>query len=45
MAAYLVIFPAGVFFMMRVVQHGPTGSDDTRAVEAGRPREPITQTE
>jgi cytochrome d ubiquinol oxidase subunit I len=45
MAAYLVIFPAGVFFMMRVVDRGPTGSDDTQAVEAGRPREPLTQAE
>jgi cytochrome d ubiquinol oxidase subunit I len=45
MAAYLVIFPAGLFFMMRVVRDAPTSSDDTHAVEAGRPREPITQTE
>ena len=42
-AAYLVIFPAGVFFMARVVRHGPVDSNGAHAVEAGRPREPITQ--
>jgi cytochrome bd ubiquinol oxidase subunit I len=44
-AAYLVIFPAGVFFMARVVRHGPVDSNGTHAVEGGRPREPITQGE
>ena len=44
-AAYLVIFPAGVFFMGRVVRHGPVGSDDALPVEGGRLREPITQAE
>jgi cytochrome d ubiquinol oxidase subunit I len=42
-AAYLVIFPAGVFFMARVVRHGPVDSNDAPPVEAGRPRRPITQ--
>ena len=42
-AAYLVIFPAGVFFMARVVRHGPVNANGAHAVEAGRPREPITQ--
>jgi cytochrome d ubiquinol oxidase subunit I len=42
-AGYLVIFPAGVFFMARVVRHGPVDSNDAPPVEAGRPRRPITQ--
>ena len=43
MAAYLVIFPAGVFFMARVVRQGPVDSNGALPVEGGRPREPITQ--
>jgi cytochrome d ubiquinol oxidase subunit I len=43
--AYLVIFPAGIFFMARVVRHGPVDSNDALPVEGGRPREPITQAE
>ncbi len=45
MAAYLVIFPAGVFFMWRVVNHGPVESDETPAVEAGKPRHGVAQAE
>ena len=44
-AAYLVIFPAGIFFMARVVRHGPVDSNDALSVEGGRPREPIAQGE
>jgi len=36
MAAYLVIFPAGIFFMARVLRHGPVGSNDTLAAPGGR---------
>jgi cytochrome d ubiquinol oxidase subunit I len=35
--AYLVIFPAGVLFMARVLRHGPTDSHDALPVEGGRP--------
>jgi cytochrome d ubiquinol oxidase subunit I len=45
MAAYLVIFPAGIFFMARVVRHGPVESNDALPVEGGRPRVPVTQAE
>jgi cytochrome d ubiquinol oxidase subunit I len=45
MLAYLVIFPAGVFFMWRVVDHGPVESDGTHAVEAGKPRHGVAQAE
>ena len=41
--AYLVIFPAGVFFMARVVRQGPVGSDDSHAVESGKPRRAFTR--
>jgi len=41
MLAYLVIFPAGVFFMWRVVSHGPVESDDALPIEAGRSRQPV----
>ena len=36
MAAYLVISPAGIFFMARVLRHGPVGSNDTLAAPGGR---------
>ena len=41
MSAYLVIFPAGVFFMWRVVNAGPLESDNALPVEAGRPRQSV----
>jgi cytochrome d ubiquinol oxidase subunit I len=40
-AAYLVIFPAGVYFMARVLHHGPIDSDEAIAVKAGKAREPL----
>ncbi len=43
--AYLVIFPAGVFFMARVVRQGPVAPDEPLPVEAGRPRRTVTRTE
>src|SRR4029450_7572287 len=39
--AYLVIFPSGVFFMWRVVNHGPVESDDALPVEGGRSRQSV----
>jgi cytochrome bd ubiquinol oxidase subunit I len=45
MLAYLVIFPAGVFFMWRVVDHGPVESNETHAVEAGKPRHGVAKAE
>jgi cytochrome bd ubiquinol oxidase subunit I len=43
--AYLVIFPAGVFFMWRVMNDGPVESDDSHAVEAGKPRHSVVRAE
>jgi cytochrome d ubiquinol oxidase subunit I len=45
MAAYLVIFPAGIFFMARVVRHGPVDSNGALSAEGGRARDPIAQAE
>jgi cytochrome bd ubiquinol oxidase subunit I len=42
--AYLIIFPAGVFFMVRVVRQGPIDSNDVLPVEGGRPSHAITHT-
>jgi cytochrome bd ubiquinol oxidase subunit I len=41
MVAYLLVFPAGVMFMARVVRKGPVQPDDTLPDEAGRPRHPV----
>jgi len=41
MAAYLVIFPAGLFFMRRVALKGPVDPNETEPVESGRPRQPV----
>ena len=45
MAAYLVIFPAGIFFMARVLRHGPADSNDTLPAAGGRPNVPVAQPE
>jgi cytochrome d ubiquinol oxidase subunit I len=43
MAVYLIIFPAGVFVMMRLVRQGPAVADASDSpIESGRPRQPIT---
>jgi cytochrome d ubiquinol oxidase subunit I len=41
-AAYLIMFPAGIIIMARIVKKGPVGSSaaDT-AVESGRPKAPV----
>src|SRR5262245_46866802 len=41
--AYLIIFPAGIFFMGRVVHQGPGEANNALPVEGGRPRHAITQ--
>jgi cytochrome bd ubiquinol oxidase subunit I len=42
MAAYLVIYPAGVTIMARLARNGPTAADShTDAVESGRPARPV----
>ena len=41
-AAYLIMFPAGVIIMARIVKKGPVGlSTDDVAVEGGRPQAPV----
>ncbi|HZK80423.1 MAG TPA: cytochrome ubiquinol oxidase subunit I [Humisphaera sp.] len=43
MAVYLIIFPAGIFVMARLVRKGPAAADASAPpVESGRPRQPIT---
>ena len=42
MAAYLVIFPAGAFVMLRIIRKGPDQAIDDAPVESGRPRSPAT---
>jgi cytochrome d ubiquinol oxidase subunit I len=42
MAAYLVIFPAGLFIMARFVRKGPGEADDElETIEGGRPEGPV----
>jgi cytochrome bd ubiquinol oxidase subunit I len=38
---YLIIFPAGISVMLRFVWRGPAASEETDAIESGRPRSPI----
>jgi cytochrome d ubiquinol oxidase subunit I len=45
MVAYLVIFPAGVFFMARVLRHGPAESNDAFPAEGRQPNVPVVQPE
>jgi cytochrome d ubiquinol oxidase subunit I len=39
--AYLVIYPAGLFFMTRIVRQGPGESQDESPIESGRPAQPV----
>jgi len=41
MAAYLIMFPAGLFLMARIVRRGPGGGVAEDSVEGGRPGAPI----
>jgi cytochrome bd ubiquinol oxidase subunit I len=45
MVAYLIIFPAGIFFMARVLRQGPVDSHDSVRVQGGRARHPVAQSE
>jgi cytochrome bd ubiquinol oxidase subunit I len=40
-AVYLVIYPVGLFGMLRIVWRGPVPTDETAPVESGRPKAPI----
>jgi cytochrome d ubiquinol oxidase subunit I len=40
-AVYLVIYPVGLFVMLRVVWRGPAASEDDAPVISGRPKSPI----
>jgi cytochrome d ubiquinol oxidase subunit I len=41
---YLIIFPAGIWIMARIVGKGlaPTGAEEDETIEAGRPSGPVT---
>lgn len=41
MAAYLVMFPAGMLLMARIVRKGPEVLDATQPIQGGRPEAPI----
>src|SRR5215471_1981673 len=43
MAAYLVIYPAGVLFMLHLVRRGPVEPESAPPVEAGRPGFPVAR--
>ena len=40
-AVYLVIYPVGLFHMLRIVWRGPTEAEPAAPVEAGHPKAPI----
>jgi cytochrome d ubiquinol oxidase subunit I len=40
MAVYLIIFPAGIMVMARMVRKGPTGPEADSPIESGRPASP-----
>jgi cytochrome d ubiquinol oxidase subunit I len=40
-AVYLIIFPTGIYTMLRFVWRGPSASEDDDAVDSGRPKSPI----
>lgn len=42
MLVYLIVFPVGLYFMVRVVRVGPTAPEES-PIEAGRPREPVRE--
>jgi cytochrome d ubiquinol oxidase subunit I len=41
MLAYLIMFPAGVLLMSRIVRRGPDAKPTKEPVESGRPENPI----
>jgi cytochrome d ubiquinol oxidase subunit I len=40
-AVYLVIYPVGVFLMLKIVWTGPSSSDIDSPIKAGRPKTPV----
>jgi cytochrome d ubiquinol oxidase subunit I len=40
MAVYLIIFPAGIMVMARMVRKGPGGAEHDSPIESGRPASP-----
>jgi cytochrome bd ubiquinol oxidase subunit I len=40
-AVYLIIYPVGLFLMLRIVWRGPVAADEPTPVASGRPRAPI----
>jgi cytochrome d ubiquinol oxidase subunit I len=40
-AVYLIIYPVGLFAMLRIVWRGPVAADEPTPVASGRPRAPI----
>ena len=38
---YLIIFPTGIYTMLRIVWRGPSASEDDAPVVSGRPKSPI----
>jgi cytochrome d ubiquinol oxidase subunit I len=42
-AAYVIIYPTGFFYVLRLVRMGPRGMPPSPPIEAGRPRMPVTE--
>lgn len=42
MIVYLIIFPAGVWIMARIIGKGPAVAEEDEPIEAGRPSKPVT---
>lgn len=45
MVVYLIIFPAGIFLMVRIVRKGFVGTDPHLPIEGGQHTSPVTSTE
>lgn len=41
MIVYLIVFPAGLLLMLRIVRRGPTETQTEEAVEGGQPSRPV----
>jgi len=41
--AYVIIYPTGFFYVLRLVRMGPRGMPPSPPIEAGRPRMPVTE--
>jgi cytochrome d ubiquinol oxidase subunit I len=40
-AVYLIMYPAGLFLMARIVRKGPQGTEEAAPVGGGKPRQPV----